>query len=648
MASIKKRSKTVVDERLTWKYTGLIEEKGQVPNELQRELVDYIGIKDNLILIAPTASGKSTAISMLGYDKKRILYTGPTRALVEEKRKTWAKEDHPFSLRKTATVTSDYAKNSANQKQLDEAELILMTPESVLSRLRRHTSRNSQFLAEVDLIVIDEGHGVGESGRGGNLEAMLMEFSHLYPSVPILFISGTLPNYNDIASWLEEVNGKTTRVHISDYRPYEIKNHFISYHPGTAFETEKARLDLIIELILSKPTETFLVAVFKRAFGFRLHMELRKRNISVEFHYGQLSETARSRIEDLQKQRLIQVVIATSTLFAGVNLYADNVIASDVYAGGKDLNANVLGQIRGRTGRFANGNAYFLLPAGPVGTHHITRIRTGEPVYSTLRDGTVLATHLLGAVYIGRISQKIDCLLWYMSTLAYRQLDQGVTQAKEVINTALKDMQLRGMLRFEDDKFVLSQKGKIVAQLMLDPYWMYDLTRNFRKFLELPNKTDADLACVFGSCAPFYFPYNTADETGLVPFAVRRIAKKWFWKASSVYYFRLTKQEVPPQFRNINMSIWQDLSRCKEGMLRIGRESENWDKIDLVEKAFIRVASGVSWREADSELARFTKRERMALNRIGIYSKTDVNQNKILASSILSNSRMRELGIVTE
>jgi replicative superfamily II helicase len=639
--------------------TGLA--KGASLNEAQQLVVPFIGNSDvNLLLKWPTNSGKTTGIVMMASAPLKagglFLYVAPTKALVEEKRVEWTNPEHPFSKYKLAIITGDYLATDSRQKEVNDSQIIVITPESLVSRLRRLSSVKNQWLHRVKIIVPDEFHLIGEDGRGANLEAALIEFTTAFPDVPIIAPSGTIPNHEDIAEWFTNLNKKKTIVLISDYRRTKLEHIFIKFTPGYNKNTEPVRAGQILKLVTDNPTETFLVGVFRKPFGELLYKVLRKAEVSVEFYHSDLSKDARRRIESAFEKGFIRVLISTSGLFTGVNKPADNSICTAVEAGGQELKAHIIQQLAGRAGRFKDGKAYYFIPDDKSFDYHQKRILEGEPINSTLTKLPYLSTHFLGATYLERVKSPSDFYDWYAKTLAHVQMNYSKDHAREMLNGVLEAMVNRGMVSMDEESkaIAIRHRGTIAAQLLLDPYHLYDLLVNIRKYLLLEEANDCHLAAALGSCSPFWAPYLPTLEQEYVPTTIRKVAKQGYWRSSSVFYYRLIQKEVPVPFKSINFQIYHDLGRVKEGVIRCCKESEHWDEkltkatiipSDYINIMFTRVARGLSMQQAQQAIRGFKRREIDALNKVGIFTLEDAKRNVELASLVLSPKRMQELSI---
>jgi helicase len=86
------------------------------------------------------------------------------------------------------------------------------------------------WIPEVDLVVVDEVHLLGDSGRGARLEGALSRLRRLNPFCRVLALSATLGNRAELADWFGGVefasewravplNWRFTRYRKADQKP---------------------------------------------------------------------------------------------------------------------------------------------------------------------------------------------------------------------------------------------------------------------------------------------------------------------------------------------------------------------------------------------------------------------------------------------
>ena len=162
------------------------------------------------VLQMPTGSGKtwlaSQAITDVLQNGGRAVYLTPLRALAEELSSRWSVEldDHAVGV-----FTGDYGKDgSPFPLPFQEARLLVMTPER-LDVCTRNWRSHWTWLPEVDLIVVDEIHLLGDPARGARLEGALSRFRRLNPFCRFLGLSATL---EIVANWQTGLRASNTAL----------------------------------------------------------------------------------------------------------------------------------------------------------------------------------------------------------------------------------------------------------------------------------------------------------------------------------------------------------------------------------------------------------------------------------------------------
>jgi len=316
---------------------------------------------ESIVLAAPTASGK-TLIAVLAALRHLVsggkaLYLAPLRALAAEKYQEFREVFSPLGY-KVALSTGDY---DSSDPELGKYDVIITTNEKADSLLRH----KAPWFSSISLVVADEIHVVGLEKRGAVLEMLLTRIRSSFPNVQLLGLSATVRNLEEIASWL---GAKPVRV---DWRPVKLREGVyydgaIYFHDGGVKEVETregALVDLVLDTLeeggqalVFSPTRRAAVSDARRvSAAARKFLSEREHRLlaaaaarilqshsdkvseelanlvksGVAFHHAGLSSTSRSIVEQLFRERVLKVVVATPTLSAGVNLPAKRVVITD-------------------------------------------------------------------------------------------------------------------------------------------------------------------------------------------------------------------------------------------------------------------------------------------------------------------------------
>lgn len=160
---------------------------------------------DNLVLSAPTGSGKTVILELavchlmseFGMDQFKIVYMAPTKSLCAERQKDWQAKFSVLQLQ-CAELTGDT--NQGQLRNVQNASIIITTPEKWDSMTRKWKD-HAKLMQLVKLFLIDEVHILKET-RGACLEAVVSRMKSIGSDVRFLALSATVPNPEDIATWL--------------------------------------------------------------------------------------------------------------------------------------------------------------------------------------------------------------------------------------------------------------------------------------------------------------------------------------------------------------------------------------------------------------------------------------------------------------
>ena len=157
-------------------------------------------------------------------DAFKIIYIAPMKALVQEMVGNFSTRLRPFGV-KVGELTGDA---QMTKQQISETQIIVTTPEKWDVITRKSTDLSYTNL--VRLIIIDEIHLLHDE-RGPVLEAIIartirkMEQTNEY--VRLVGLSATLPNYEDVATFLRVDEKKGLFYFDASYRPCGLQQQFI-------------------------------------------------------------------------------------------------------------------------------------------------------------------------------------------------------------------------------------------------------------------------------------------------------------------------------------------------------------------------------------------------------------------------------------
>ena len=319
-------------------------------NPAQKAVIEsgYLEDKSNYIICIPTASGK-TVLGVLPALKTilnngKAVYAAPLLSIQNEKVQEFkAFEEHGISV----------------GKHPSSSDLSVMVFESFDALTRFQWD----VLRDVDTLIIDEFHMIGEYTRGPTLEAAITRAKIINPGMRIIALSATLRNIEEIEGWLE---GKCVE---HDYRPVPLnkevldaemfntknKNDVIVKIVEKAMQDESQALTFVSTRRFTESLATYVAKKinkkltkeqkirFKEVANKLLEVPKNKGSLptttctklaeaaekGVAFHHAGLFNEQKEIIEDEFRKGNILMISATPSLMYGVNLPSKAVAIRD-------------------------------------------------------------------------------------------------------------------------------------------------------------------------------------------------------------------------------------------------------------------------------------------------------------------------------
>ncbi len=181
-------------------------------DDFQIQAFKHIDHDESVIISAPTGAGKTLtvdyAIEHVFKSFKRLIYTSPIKALSNQKFRDFSKE---YGRNNVGILTGDVSINR-------DATILIMTTEV----LRNILYVDQGEISNVGYVVFDEIHYINDPERGVVWEESLIL---LPPEIPVIMLSATIPNAEDIKEWMEAIKNK----------PFNLIKHFVRPVPLQPF-----------------------------------------------------------------------------------------------------------------------------------------------------------------------------------------------------------------------------------------------------------------------------------------------------------------------------------------------------------------------------------------------------------------------------
>ena len=314
----------------------LVEQKGfPKPTEPQNRTIPKILEGKNVLLISPTATGKTEAaflpvLSMLLQAPRtpgiKVLYITPLRALNRDmlERLNWWCNNLDIKL---AVRHGDTENKERTRQSRSPPDILITTPETLQSILTGWTLR--QHLQSLKWVVIDEVHELSDSKRGSQLSLALERVRNLIgENFQMIGLSATIGSPEKVAQFLvgsqrtvEIIRvpvAKMVKLQILYPKPTEDDSRLagkLFTHPEVA-----ARLRIIRDYMLNH--KSVLLFTNTRSISEILASRLKVWDIDfpVSIHHGSLAKPSRIAAEKGLKSGELKGLIATSSLELGIDV----------------------------------------------------------------------------------------------------------------------------------------------------------------------------------------------------------------------------------------------------------------------------------------------------------------------------------------
>jgi len=315
----------------------LIEERGfQVPTEPQEKTIPKILEGKNVLLISPTATGKTEAaflpvLNMLIQMPERplgikILYITPLRALnrdLLERLEWWCNNlDIKLAVRHGDTDVKERSRQSRSPP-----DMLITTPETLQAIMPGRVLR--QHLQQIRWVIVDEVHEMADSKRGSQLSLALERLRWITGrEFQLIGLSATIGSPEKVAQFLVGDGRPVEIIKVPVARLMKLKILFpkptsedyelastLFTHPEVA-----ARLRIIRRFI--EKQKSVLLFTNTRAISEVLASRFKVWDIDfpVSIHHGSLAKPSRIAAERGLKNGELKGLVATSSLELGIDV----------------------------------------------------------------------------------------------------------------------------------------------------------------------------------------------------------------------------------------------------------------------------------------------------------------------------------------
>jgi len=504
----------------------------------------------NLLISIPTASGKTLLAEMAMWSQiaqgGKCLYIVPLRALASEKFEEFQKRGA-----QTGVATGDFDRTD---NRLGSNDIIVATSEKVDSLLRNRT----RWLSDISLMVLDEVHLIGSDHRGATLEMVITKMRYANPQMQVIGLSATIGNPKDLAKWMD------ASLISSSWRPVDLRQGV--YYDGkirfgegkeerkVSAVTKHDDLNLCLDTIEEGGQCLVFVSSRRNAEAFAkraasaikagspdskvLAERLRNARDSDQenvlaacvergaaFHHAGLRREERLIIEEGFREGFIEVIAATPTLAAGLNLPARRVVIRDYLRFSSGLGMVPIPvmeyhQMAGRAGRphlDPYGEAVLIAKDRPTVEKLMEFfIEAGaEEIDSQCADTDALCTHILSLIATG-FARDTPSLTSFMERTFYAFQHPHSRSMGRIVEETTRFLTVAGMIREEGEMLIPTKMGSLVSQLYIHPRGAQIILEHLAKATDVTDTGLLHLICTLPDMPRLYL--KSADTAPLKSF----------------------------------------------------------------------------------------------------------------------------------
>ncbi|NXK27255.1 U520 helicase, partial [Arenaria interpres] len=524
---------------------------------------------ENLLLCAPTGAGKTNVALMcmlreigkhinmdgtINVDDFKIIYIAPMRSLVQEMVGSFGKRLATYGIN-VAELTGDH---QLCKEEISATQIIVCTPEKWDIITRKGGERTYTQL--VRLVILDEIHLLHDD-RGPVLESLvaraIRNIEMTQEDVRLVGLSATLPNYEDVATFLRVDPAKGLFYFDNSFRPVPLEQTYVGITEKKAIKRFQIMNEIVYEkimehagknqvrffsfilpetldpgacLLLARLLGAALAAEDKRvALGERVVFVLQNLELKdllpygFAIHHAGMTRVDRTLVEDLFADKHIQVLVSTATLAWGVNLPAHTVIikGTQVYSPEKgrwtELGALDILQMLGRAGRpqyDTKGEGILITSHGEL-QYYLSLLNQQLPIESQMVSK--LPDMLNAETVLGNVQNAKDAVNWLGYTYLYIRMLRSPTlygishddlkgdplldqRRLDLVHTAALMLDKNNLVKYDKKtgNFQVTELGRIASH-----YYITNETMQTYNQLLKPTLSEIELFRVFSLSSEF-------------------------------------------------------------------------------------------------------------------------------------------------
>ncbi len=308
------------------------------PSDIQQIAIPSILRGENVLVIAPTGTGKTLAsvlpIFNMFLERRSaqetkgisILYVTPLRALnrdIVRRLTDVGKElDIKVQVRHGDTPTSTRVMQAKSPP-----EMLVTTPETLQAILPGRRMR--EHLKGVRWVVVDEIHELATDKRGVQLSVALERLEHLTGrAFQRIGLSATVGEEDKVGKFLAGTNRSVKIAKSEELRRVQIDVQYVPPAPADVKDSDRfglppttiARAKKVAEMIAAYRSTLVFTNTREQAEAVGSQLHALKPELAVRVHHGSLSMELREEVEKGFQDGSVKAVICTSSLELGMDI----------------------------------------------------------------------------------------------------------------------------------------------------------------------------------------------------------------------------------------------------------------------------------------------------------------------------------------
>ena len=308
------------------------------PSGIQRIAIKPILEGENVLVIAPTGTGKTLAsilpIFNLFLDYRSagevrgisILYITPLRALNRDILRRLSDIGKELDI-KVQVRHGDTPPSARAMQAKSPPDMLVTTPETLQAILPGRRMR--EHLKGVRWVVVDEVHELATDERGVQLSVALERLEHLTGmSFQRIGLSATVGEEAKVAQFLAGTDRKVTIAKSEELRRFEVQVQYVNPRREDSTDSEKlglpqstiARTKRIAEIVSEKQSTLVFTNTREQAEAIGSQLHALTPALPIRVHHGSLSREIREEVEKGFQEGSVKAVICTSSLELGMDI----------------------------------------------------------------------------------------------------------------------------------------------------------------------------------------------------------------------------------------------------------------------------------------------------------------------------------------